>query len=219
MMGSKRDPEKSSDLISKALLYGIVDSGYVAEDCMLEATHQLIEGGVGIIQLRAKDCSEEKIESLARLLLPICRSSDVPFVINDFPQIAKKVDADIVHVGQDDLSVEEARKIAGEGVLVGKSTHNLKQAYDASKEGVDYIGFGPIFSTPTKPTYVPIGKDEIREVYSNVEVPIFCIGGIKEENLKELKNEGAKRVVIVSGLLCADDRADKTKSCLKILQS
>jgi thiamine-phosphate pyrophosphorylase len=105
------------------------------------------------------------------------------------------------------MSVAEARAAAGRPVIIGKSTHSLAQARAAEEQGADYIGFGPLFATPTKPGRPAIGLEDIRTAYSEVNIPIFCIGGIKNENLAEVIAAGAQRVVIVSGWLKADDIA------------
>jgi len=211
------EPAATRAALEATRLYGIVDLGYALREEIGTVTSQLIEGGAGIIQLRAKKSSEAEILAMAKELAPICRAARVPFVINDFPEIAASVHADIIHVGQDDLPVAEARARAGKGVLVGKSTHSLEQAVAAVEEGADYIGFGPIFSTPTKPEYEPIGPDHIAEVHRLVEIPIFCIGGIKDHNLPDLVAAGARRAVIVSGLLSAENRVEMTRQCLEIL--
>ena len=112
-----------------------------------------------------------------------------------------RVPVEGAHVGQDDDSVAVVRAGAGRPILVGKSTHSLAQATAALPENPDYIGFGPLFSTPTKPDYQPIGLADISEVHRRVSLPIFCIGGIKLENLEQVIRAGARRVVIVSGLL------------------
>jgi thiamine-phosphate pyrophosphorylase len=131
--------------------------------------------------------------------------------------VAQRADVQGVHVGQDDDSIETVRALVKRPIVVGKSTHSIEQAVAAEREGADYIGFGPIFSTPTKPDYPPIGLDQIREVHERVSIPIFCIGGIKLQNLPHLIAAGAKRVVIVSGLLQADDIAGYAHSCKELL--
>jgi len=165
----------------------------------------LIGGGVDLIQLRAKARQSAEIAKIAAALHDTTSRRGVPLVINDHPEIARIVPAEGVHVGQDDLPIARAREIAGPNCVVGKSTHSVDQAIRASYEGADYIGFGPIFATPTKPDYAPIGLDEIRKVHEAVHIPIFCIGGIKLDNLPEVIEAGARRVVIVSGLLQAED--------------
>src|SRR5205807_10535777 len=122
-----------------------------------------------------------------------------------------------VHVGQDDDSIEKVRAQIKRPIVVGKSTHSIEQAVAAEREGADYIGFGPIFSTPTKPDYSPVGLEQIREVHERVSIPMFCIGGIKSGNLAQVIAAGAKRVVIVSGLLQANDIAGYARACKKLL--
>jgi thiamine-phosphate pyrophosphorylase len=138
-------------------------------------------------------------------LLPITRAGGVPLIINDHPLAVAATGAEGVHIGQEDGSVAEARMMAGAGAWVGKSTHSLAQAKAAADEGADYLGFGPLFATPTKPDYTPIGVAEIRKVHELVRAPIFCIGGIKLKNLRDVLAVGARRVVIVSGFLQADN--------------
>ncbi|MFL6527658.1 MAG: thiamine phosphate synthase, partial [Chthoniobacterales bacterium] len=142
---------------------------------------------------------------------------DVPLIVNDHPEVAHDIGADGVHVGQDDMSVAEARAEIGADAVVGKSTHSIAQAIAAASEGADYIGFGPLFSTPTKPDYQPIGLTDIAEVHRRVTIPIFCIGGIKLENLEQVIAFGARRVVIVSGLLTAADIADYARRAKQLL--
>ncbi len=135
------------------------------------------------------------------------------FILNDHPELAGKIGADGIHVGQDDLSVAESRRLAGGDVLVGKSTHALDQAVAAEKEGADYIGVGPIYATPTKPDYVPVGPALIGQVSLAVRVPQFCIGGINERTLPEVLAGGARRVVIVSDLLKSADIPRIARGC------
>ncbi|MEP6686466.1 MAG: thiamine phosphate synthase, partial [Verrucomicrobiota bacterium] len=140
-----------------------------------------------------------------------------PLIINDHAEIARMVAVEGVHVGQGDLAVAEARRIAGRSLLVGKSTHSLAQAKVAEAEGADYIGFGPLFATPTKPDYAPIGLTDIERVQREVNLPVFCIGGIKLENLSKVIAAGARCVVIVSGLLHAADVAEYARAVHALL--
>ncbi len=195
--------------LARARLYAIVDSGYVEPDRVPFVTEQLVLGGVDLIQLRAKKLPLPAIAKLGktmRALIPEgARQASVLFILNDHPELVSEIGADGIHVGQDDLSVAEARTQAGIGALVGKSTHSLEQAVAAEKEGADYIGVGPIFATRTKPDYVPVGPALIGQVSSAVRVPQFCIGGINEATLGEVLTAGAQRVVIVSALLRSRD--------------
>jgi thiamine-phosphate pyrophosphorylase len=203
--------------ISRCRLYGILDLGYVGRSEIAGVAEQMIDGGVDLIQLRAKAHTPEEVATIATALHEITRRRGVPLVINDHPEIARSVQASGVHVGQDDLPIAEAREIAGPDCVIGKSTHSVDQAIRAFYEGADYIGFGPIFATPTKPDYAPVGLEDIRKVHDAVRIPIFCIGGIKLENLPEVIAAGARRAVIVSGLLLANDIALYARSAKELL--
>src|SRR5437867_1672504 len=124
----------------------------------------MIEGGVDVIQLRGKSKSIDDLANAAAALHEITSRFSIPFIVNDHAEVVRRVGAEGVHVGQDDDSVEVARRKADRKVLVGKSTHSVDQARAAQREGADYIGFGPIFATPTKPDYAPIGLSQIKKV-------------------------------------------------------
>ncbi len=188
-----------------ALLYGILDLGYVSEANAPGMAARMLAGGVEVLQLRAKGWEPAQITTLGKIVAPLCRQYGVPLILNDHPALVAEVGASGVHVGQDDISIAEARALAGPEAIVGKSTHSLVQATAAQAEGADYIGFGPLFATPTKPDYTPIGTEEIAAVHRLVSLPIFCIGGIKLENLDGVLAAGARRVVVVSGILQASD--------------
>lgn len=206
--------------INQCYLYGILDSGYTEPHNFTEVALRMVEGdGVDILQLRAKGSAANDVEQWARDILAVTREAGVPLVINDHPEVAAAVGAEIVHVGQDDLPLAEVRKIVPQGTLVGKSTHSFDQAVAAAEEGADYIGFGPLFATPTKPDYVPIGIDDIQAVHREVAIPIFCIGGIKKANLMSVLSAGAKRVVVVSGILQAESIPVYVRDCKRILTS
>ena len=191
--------------MKSARLYGIADLGYVSTCELVAMTRALCEGGVEVLQLRAKGFMAGEIETFARTLLPVTRDFGVPLVINDHPEVAAEVGSEGVHVGQDDEAVAKARALVGSGCFVGKSTHSLEQAVAAQAEGADYIGFGPLYATGTKPDYVPIGLEDIAEVHRRVSLPIFCIGGVNDARLKEVLGAGARRVVVVSAFLQAPD--------------
>jgi len=195
-------------LLSAARLYGIVDLGYVAPTDAAVMTRALCEGGVDLLQLRAKGLSPAAVEALARELLPVTRDLGVPLILNDHVAVAAAVGSDGVHVGQDDDSVARARAAVGPGVFVGKSTHSLAQAEAAQAEGADYLGFGPLFATGTKPDYAPIGLGDIAAVQALVTAPVFFIGGVNAARLDAILAAGARRVVVVSAFLqVADPRA------------
>lgn len=191
--------------LADARLYGIVDLGYVPSGTASLAAEKLLEGGVDLLQLRAKGAPKSLVAALAVEIHALTRPLGVPLILNDYPELLREIPAEGAHVGQDDMSVAEARAAAGRPVIIGKSTHSLVQARVAVEEGADYIGFGPLFATPTKPGRPAIGLQDIAAVHEEVSLPIFCIGGIKNGNLLEVIAAGARRVVIVSGWLQAGD--------------
>jgi thiamine-phosphate pyrophosphorylase len=204
--------------LSARRLYGILDLGYVTSENAAPTALAMLEGGVEILQLRAKILPRSEIPQIARPLAAICRDHAVPFVLNDHPDLVEECEADGAHVGQDDMTVAEARALAGEGKIIGLSTHSPTQARAAVDQSPDYIGFGPLFATPTKPDYTPIGTADILAVHKQVQLPIFCIGGIKRENLPAVLKCGARRVVIVSGILQAPDIQAYCRECVELLK-
>jgi thiamine-phosphate pyrophosphorylase len=203
--------------LSECRLYGIIDLGYVEESDVTHVAEQMVAGCVDMIQLRAKGKSLDELAGYAARLHEITARSTTPLIVNDHAEIASRVPVEGVHVGQDDDSIEVARRKAGRAVLIGKSTHSLEQALAAQREGAAYIGFGPIFATPTKPDYAPIGLADIRRVHAEVSLPIFCIGGINIDNLQSVIDAGAKRVVMVSALLKAHSIVDYARCATDML--
>lgn len=193
--------------LQQARLYGILDLGYVAVDKATVMAEAMLQGGVGVLQLRGKKQTREVLLALAKEVAPLCREHGVPFIINDHPELVIPTGADGVHIGQDDMMVAAAREMVGPEAIVGKSTHSLDQVRATALERPDYIGFGPLYPTPTKPDYGSIGLRDIAAAHALIDVPIFCIGGVKRENLPEVTVAGARRVVIVSGILLAADPA------------
>ena len=198
-------------------LYAILDLSYVDISDSNRVVELLIDGGVDLIQLRGKNVNLETLSRVAADLHPITSRAGLPLIINDHSEIAASVSLEGVHVGQDDLSIQEVRQKVDRACLVGKSTHSVDQAVAAQVEGADYIGFGPLFATPTKPNYSPIGLNHIAEVHEKVRLPIFCIGGIKLDNLRDVIAAGARRVVIVSDLLQAPLIAAAAQSAKQLL--
>jgi thiamine-phosphate pyrophosphorylase len=203
--------------LSECRLYGIIDLGYLEASDAARVVAQMIEGGVDLIQLRGKSKSIDELADLAAELHKVTAKCSTPLIVNDHAEIASRVPVEGVHVGQADDSIELARRKAGRDILVGRSTHSLEQARAAQREGADYIGFGPIFATPTKPDYAPIGLGDIRQVHAEVNVPIFCIGGINIDNLQSVIDAGAKRVVMVSALLKAHSVVDYARCATDML--
>ena len=198
-------------------LYGVIDLGYVERRDAVRIVEQMIEGGVDLIQLRGKNKSIGELVELSKELHELTAKSATPLIVNDYAEVARSTPVEGVHVGQDDDPIEIVRQRVARDILVGKSTHSFEQALAAQREGADYIGFGPIFATPTKPDYPPIGLADIRRVHAEVGLPIFCIGGINIDNLQSVIGAGAKRVVMVSALLKAHSIVDYARCATDML--
>jgi thiamine-phosphate diphosphorylase len=161
--------------------------------------------GVRFFQYRNKTGSRKAVYEISLRLANIARKAEALFVVNDHADIALAVDADGVHLGQDDLPIEQARKILGPEKLIGISTHTPDQAQDAERRGADYIGFGPIFSTSTKNAGTVQGLTNLRIIRQAVAIPIIAIGGIKKDAVKDVVKAGADGVAIISAILSAED--------------
>jgi thiamine-phosphate pyrophosphorylase len=194
--------------------------GYTSPEQIEARTHALIDGGVRIIQLRAKGVRQELVREWAITMQRICRERQAIFVLNDYPEMAAEIGTDAVHVGQDGGPLAEVRRIVGPGIIIGRSTHSPEQALEALREGADYIGFGPLFPTGTKPGRASIGLQDIATVQQAVgSMPMFCIGGINGSTLPLVLAAGARRVVIVSWLLQQSDIAAAAKGVIQSIQS
>lgn len=205
--------------LSSCRLYGIVDMGYTVEHQLLSVTEKLLAGGLSILQLRAKNHAPERIEQMGNRMAPLCRKYGCLFIINDYPEIALSTGADGVHLGQDDGALAPVRAMLGPDAIIGRSTHSPEQALEAFRERADYIGFGPLFPTDTKPGRPAIGLEDIAGVRRQLpeEFPVFCIGGINGNTLPLVLEAGASRVVIVSWLLTHPDITGTAKTLRKTL--
>lgn len=198
-----------------AQLYAIIDTAYLANKEVTFFAKEFVKGGADIIQLRAKHESLDQVETMAKAIHQITQKAQIPFILNDYVELAAKLEVEGIHVGQEDMPLKEVKRLMPSQTLIGKSTHSLEQALATQEEQPDYIGFGPLFATQTKPTYTPIGLNFISEVHQRVNLPIFCIGGIKGENVDAVLQAGAKRVVVVSGIMQA---LSPREECLKFKQ-
>lgn len=186
-------------------LYAVTDIR--SEDAeILKKIEAAYRGGADIVQLRSKTLTDAAFYRLGIRARQIANRFRKLLFVNDRPDLALAIEADGVHLGQEDLPTEGVRKILGKKeIFVGRSTHNLPQALRAAGEGVDYIGIGPIFETPTKPGYRPVGLDLIRQVKRRVQIPFVCIGGIDANRLGEVLEAGARRVAVVRAIFSAPD--------------
>ncbi len=181
-----------------------------------EVIESAITGGVSIVQLRQKKWNKERYLADAKILARLCKKNNVIFVINDYIDIALDVGADGVHLGQEDMSIMDARKMCGKKLLIGKSTHSLEQALVAENEGADYISIGPVFETRAKP--YTIGVDVVRDVVSHVRIPVVAIGGITLSTIQDVMDTGAHIIAVISGIVSAPDIEDQTKKYVNVLR-
>ena len=173
-----------------------------------ESVESACRGGADIVQLREKKLSAKELVSLARELKEICARYSALFIVNDCLDSALEAGADGVHLGQNDLPLEEARKIAAGRVskfIIGCSTHSIEQALSAEALGADYIGCGPIFQTPTKPDTPAVGLDLIREYRERIHIPFVAIGGIDETNVDQVRMAGGRAIAVVRAVFDSRD--------------
>lgn len=191
------------ECLKKFRLYAITDlKGQNPK--ILDQIEGALRGGVDIVQLRSKVLSDRASLELGKKIREITRKWRKLFIVNDRIDLMLAMDADGVHLGQNDLPIGVARRMINNGdKIIGKSSHGLKQALQAEREGADYIGFGPIFETPTKPTYPPVGLKAIRQIMKQVKIPVVCIGGIDQKNVKKVIEAGAERIAVVRAIFAA----------------
>lgn len=199
-------------------LYVIVDRSAVGDLDVAEVVAAAIRGGADVLQLRDKTASADQLLEEATRLLPLTKPAGIPLIINDRVEVAEMAGADGVHLGQDDLPIEEARRILSPGRLIGRSTHSVEQALAAQAQGADYIALGPIFPTPTKPDYGSIGTAVIGQVKPHVHLPIVCIGGIDRANVQEVVAGGAECVAVVRAVCAAPDPESAARGLKRILE-
>ncbi|MBI4697926.1 MAG: thiamine phosphate synthase [Nitrospirae bacterium] len=182
---------------------------------------QALGAGIRTIQLREKTMSGRELYALALSIRKITRKFNAALIINDHVDIALAVDADGVHIGQDDMPLHEARNILGTHKTIGVSTHSLKQAVNAEREGADYIGFGPVYKTATKDAGRPKGINGLIEIKKHIKIPLVAIGGITPENVPLVFQGGADAAAVISGIITGDirDNVKKYFSAMKNIGS
>jgi thiamine-phosphate pyrophosphorylase len=189
-------------------LYGITAEKYSNGRTNIQVVEQMIKSGLKIIQYREKRPSKSynTILEECRQIRALTRAAGVSFIVNDYVDVAMLVDADGVHVGQDDLPVAEVKKLLGRDKIIGLSTHSPQQAKDAVRAGADYIGVGPIFATKTKDDVCdPVGFSYLDWVIENISLPFVAIGGIKLHNVDQIVRRGAETICLVTEIVGAPD--------------
>ncbi len=201
-------------------IYGITAEAFSLGRSNLEVAEAMIAGGIKIIQYREKRHKKDYCEIYRECqeIRQLTRKHDVLFLVNDFVDIALLVDADGVHIGQEDLPVAAARKLLGNDKIIGLSTHSPQQANDAVTAGADYIGVGPIYPTQTKENVCDaVGLEYLDYVVKNIKIPFVAIGGIKEHNIAEVAAKGAKTICLVTEIVGAKDISTMVKELTEAL--
>ena len=192
----------SEDMLT---LYAVTDRHWTGRLSLYSQVEQALQGGVTMVQLREKGLSETEITAQAKELLKLCRSYNVPLIINDNADIALKVGADGVHVGIEDAPVADIRKKAGRDFIIGATAKTIEQAKAAEAAGADYLGVGAVFPSPTKQNAIRITTAQLKEICTSVSIPAVAIGGIGLQNMNELAGGGMKGVAVVSAVFGAED--------------
>lgn len=198
-------------------LYVITAVGCHPGKSLVDVMEQTLIGGAGMLQLRNKTGSREEVLREARELRKLTSKYNVPFIVNDYPDIALEVDADGVHLGQDDEAIREARAMLGPGKIIGVSTHSLEQALAAERDGADYIGVGPVYPTDTKPGRAAVTTSYVAEAARRIRIPFVAIGGITLDNVGEVLTAGARKICAVSAIVGSPDPAATCRSFLSAI--
>lgn len=208
----------TKDEIRKAmLLYAVTDQMWLKEgETLSDVVEEVLKNGATFLQIREKDLAQDAFEVEAKRLKTLCAQRGVPFVVNDSVEIALKIDADGVHVGQSDIKGRDIRAMIGPDKILGISAGTVEEAIAAEKAGADYIGVGAIFGTSTKKNARSMTMERLKEIVSSVSIPVVAIGGISAENILQLRGSGVDGVAVVSAIFATEDPGKATADLLKL---
>ena len=199
-------------------LYAVTDRSWLGSETLYEQVEKALKGGVTLVQLREKTLDEAAFEKEGQELLELCHHYNVPLIINDNVELAKKIHADGVHIGQSDMEIKNARDLLGADKIIGVTAKTIEQAKAAETAGADYLGSGAVFGTSTKADAKPMELDLFQEICESVTIPVVAIGGLNKEHLELLKGTGVDGIAVVSALFAADDiekAAEELKEAVK----
>ena len=205
-----------TDVRKMMKLYAVTDRAWTGKQTLFEQAEAAMRGGITCLQLREKNMNKDEFLKEALEMKELCRSYNVPLIINDDPYIAVKSGADGVHIGQKDMSLKEAREITGNGMIIGVTAALPELAVKAEKEGADYIGSGAVFGSSTKADAKPLSHDVLREITASVKIPVVAIGGITRDNMAKLAGTGIAGAALVSAIFSADDIEAECRYLMKI---
>ena len=187
------------------LLYGVTDRSWLRDETLYDQVERALKGGATFIQLREKELDEEAFFAEAKEIQKLCARYRVPFVINDNVEIAAKINADGVHVGQGDMEAGDVRKTLGPDKIIGVSAQTVEQALKARERGADYLGVGAVFPTGSKADATEVSRDMLRAICEAVDIPVVAIGGITADNVSELAGTGICGIAVISALFAQKD--------------
>lgn len=196
---------------SNFILYAVTDRRWLNGRELKDDVMKSLEGGVTFLQLREKSLDEKAFLEEAKQLKKLCAEYKVPFVINDNVDIAYKIDADGVHIGQDDMQVKDVRMKLGKDKIIGVSAHTVEEAVLAEKEGADYLGVGAVFQTKSKKNVKAMPYDTLKAICEAVSIPVVAIGGIERENVEMLSGSGVCGIAVISAIYAEKDIIEATK--------
>jgi thiamine-phosphate pyrophosphorylase len=186
-------------------LYAVTDRSWLGGRTLAQQVEESLAGGATMVQLREKGADRETLRREALEIRAVCRRYGVPFLINDAADLAAEVEADGVHVGQQDMSPRQARAILGPDGIVGVSAHTVEEARAAQAAGADYLGVGAVFATGTKGNTTPVDYETLKAICAAVDIPVVAIGGVGRDNLSSLAGSGICGVAVVSALYAQPD--------------
>lgn len=214
----RSDEKKSNSLAQDLLLYAVTDRSWLNGQTLYDQVESALKGGVTFVQLREKNLDDEAFFEEAQEIKELCARYHVPFVINDNVELAARIGADGVHVGQSDMEAMDVRKILGPDKIIGVSAQTVEQAKKAQEHGADYLGVGAVFPTGSKADAVEVERRVVKEICDAVDIPVVAIGGITVDNVTELKGNGLDGIAVISAIFAQKDieQAAKTlKECTK----
>lgn len=199
-------------------VYAVTDRTWLGDETLYEQVEKALKGGATLVQLREKTLPEAEVEKEAVELLKLCHRYQVPFIIDDDVELAARVGADGVHIGQSDMELAHAREILGTDRIIGVTAKTVEQAKKAEAGGADYLGSGAVFGSMTKKDAIPMKHELLEEICHSVDIPVVAIGGITADNVLELKGRGMAGVAVVSGIFACKDIEAGTKHLRELVE-
>ena len=194
-------------------LYAVTDRSWLGTQALAQQVEQALRGGATCVQLREKELNDTDFLAEAKELKILCARYGVPLIINDNVELALEVDADGVHVGQEDMNAQDVRGLIGPGKILGVTAKTIEQAQKAQLNGADYLGSGAVFGSTTKPNARPMSRELLQTICASVSIPVVAIGGIHRGNIASLAGTGIRGAAVVSGIFAA---ADIEEECFRL---